>query len=53
MKTWNEAEVVELNLDKTAFGPNNPDSMDESKYAVTDEYGNIIGWEEQFGEKMS
>ena len=53
MKTWNGAEVVELKLDKTAFGPNNPDSMDAEKYAVTDEKGNIIGWEEQFGEGLS
>ncbi len=49
MKKFVNAEVVELNVNETAFGPLNPDKVDESKYAVTDENGVIKGWEELYG----
>lgn len=50
MKKFVNAEVVELNVAKTAFGPLNPSKVDEVKYSVTDENGNILGWEELYGE---
>lgn len=51
MKKFVNAEVVELNVNETAFGPLNPDKVDADKYAVLDENGNIKGWEELYGEK--
>ena len=50
MKVWMNPEVCELKLNATAFGPQNPDQMDEAKYAVTDEKGNILGWKQGYGE---
>lgn len=51
MKKFINADVVELNVTETAFGPINPDKVDADKYAVLDENGNIKGWEELYGEK--
>lgn len=50
MKKFVNAEVVELNVNETAFGPQNPEKVDEAKYEVKDNNGNIIGWEELYGE---
>ena len=51
MKKFVNAEVVELNVNETAFGPQEPTKVDEAKYAVIDENGNILGWEELYGDK--
>lgn len=51
MKKFVVAEIEALELNKTAFGPLNPEKVDEGKYAVVDENGNILGWEELYGEK--
>lgn len=49
MKVWMNPEVNELKMNATAFGPQNPEQMDEQKYAVTDEKGNILGWKQGYG----
>ncbi len=51
MKKFEVAELVALEVESTAFGPQNPNQVDEAKYAVTDEKGNILGWEELYGTK--
>lgn len=53
MKKFVNAEVVELNVNETAFGPQNPDKVDQEKYAVKDANGNIDGWEELYGEVLN
>lgn len=53
MKKFVEADIVTLEVSATAFGPHDPNSVDESKYAVTDDNGNVVGWEECYGEKLS
>lgn len=53
MKTWNEAEIKELEINQTAFGPSNPDNEDEAKYEKFDQDGKFIGWETLYGESKA
>lgn len=53
MKKFEIPAIDELDVSSTAFGPNDPNSMDTEKTAVTDSNGNVLGWKEQFGEKLS
>lgn len=53
MKTWTEAEIRELEINETAFGPNDPNSVDAEKFAVTDDNGNILGYKEQYGQSKA
>ncbi len=50
MKKFAVAELVELDVNKTAFGPSDPNRADSDKYAVLDDNGNVVGWEELYGE---
>ena len=50
MKKFVNAEISEVMISETAFGPVNPDKVDADKYAVTDENGNVLGYEELYGE---
>ena len=53
MKKFEVAELVVLNLTDTAFGPSDPNFVDDVKHAVTDNDGNVIGWEEEYGQTPS
>lgn len=53
MKKFSVAEIEALELNETAFGPNDPTSVDEAKHAVTDANGNVLGYKEQYGEHKS
>ena len=53
MKKFINAEINEMEINKTAFGPLDPDSCDEVKEAVLDADGNIIGWKAKFGTTKS
>ena len=53
MKKFEVAELVVLNLADTAFGPEDPTFVDDLKHAVTNNDGEIIGWEEEYGQKKS
>ncbi len=50
MKKFEVAELVALEVENTAFGPNDPNSVDAEKFAVTDANGNVLGYKEQYGE---
>ena len=50
MKKFENAELVAMDLTATAFGPNDPNSVDAEKYAVLDDQGNVLGYKEQYGE---
>ena len=49
MKEWNEATIVELDVQETAFGPYSPEKPDSEKTQVTRPDGEE-GWEQFFGE---
>lgn len=49
MKEWNEATIVELDVQETAFGPYSPEKPDSEKTQVTRPDGEK-GWEQFFGE---
>ena len=51
MKTFINAEIVEVSLADTAFGPNEPNKVDVEKYSVTDNDGNVIGYKAKFGSR--
>ena len=53
MKKFESAEIVELNVNETAFGPYNNEVPDSEKTTVTDANGNVLGYKQQFGEKES
>ncbi|MBR5994194.1 MAG: hypothetical protein IK018_10345 [Lachnospiraceae bacterium] len=53
MKKFEVAELVVLDLADTAFGPSDPTFVDDLKHAVTDNDGNILGWEEEYGQPRS
>ena len=53
MKEWKEAGMAELDVKKTAFGPYSPEIPDSEKTAVTDDEGNILGYERGWGESAS
>lgn len=50
MKKFVNAELNEMNIAETAFGPENPNQPDSDKTAVRDDDGNLLGWKQQFGE---
>ena len=53
MKKFKVAELVVLNLQDTAFGPDDETFVDVEKHTVTDNDGNILGFEEEYGQKPS
>lgn len=53
MKKFINAEINEMEINKTAFGPVDPEENDEVKEAVHDADGNIIGWKAKFGTTKS
>lgn len=49
MKTWKEAEIKELEINETAFGPCDPTVNDSEKTQFVDSDGNI-GYVQEQGE---
>lgn len=52
-KKWIDATVEELDVKETQFGPYSPETPDSEKTAIEDKNGDVIGWEQEFGEKLS
>ena len=50
MKKFVVASIEELELNKTAFGPESPETPDSEKTAVYGDNGVLIGWKQKFGE---
>lgn len=49
MKKFVNAEISEIELSATAMGPTEPDVVDEAKYAIVDDEGNVLGYKETYG----
>lgn len=49
-REWTNANVEELEVRDTQFGPYNENNPDSDKTAVKDANGEILGWEQEFGE---
>ena len=50
MKKFEVADIVVLNLAETAFGPEDPNHVDDVKHPVTNAAGEVIGYEEEYGQ---
>ena len=48
MKKFEIAELVALELNKTAFGPDNPENPDAEKTQTV--IDGVQGWEQEFGQ---
>ena len=54
MKKWETPEITELKISETAFGPSDPTLVDSEKHQITNtETGEILGYEEEYGEPVS
>ena len=49
MKKFVTAEISEIELSATAMGPTEPDVVDDAKYAIVDDEGNVLGYKETYG----
>ena len=52
MKKFINAEIEEIKVSETAFGPFNPDNADSEKYQKVKPDG-TIGWEQKYGQADS
>lgn len=50
MKKFAVAELVELDVNKTAFGIECPENPDSEKTSVYGDNGELLGYEQLFGE---
>ena len=53
MKKFVEASIEEIELNETAYGPDNDKEPDSEKVAIFDANGKLIGWRRTFGENHS
>ena len=54
MKKFEVAELVVLNIADTAFGPDDPNHVDDYKHAVEDPITHeVLGYEEEYGQAHS
>ena len=49
-ESWVRPDMEVLDVKETAFGPQNPKMPDSDKTAVIGPNGEVIGWEQSYGE---